>query len=75
MKPQELEEILFELDPAKTSCKENNAFDEYYSCAQYLYENLQELSLEESIKKTFWDLFLLSDDEYDIQELIDAISK
>lgn len=71
--PLELEKILFDLDPAKTACKENEALDEYYACAHYLYECLHELSLEESIKKTFWDLFLLREDEYNLKELKEAI--
>jgi hypothetical protein len=49
-----LSDILFEVDPAGTCCKENDLFDEYDSFALYVINDVENgYNVENSIKKNY----------------------
>ena len=65
-----LNEVLFDLDPAGTACKENDAFDEYESIAAIIIERVREHSepIDVAIRNSFNDLFwsdILTKDQID----------
>lgn len=67
-----ISEILFNLDPMNTCCKENGAYDEYDRIADQI-ANLTELT-PENVSKIFFDSFnvLLTEDV--VKEIILQIS-
>lgn len=66
---EKLAETMFEIDPAKTSCKENQMFDEYDSFASFVEDDLESssTSLENAIKLNYIFLFgrPMSDENYE----------
>ena len=55
---QKISELLFELDPMMTCCKENDCFDEYDMVSKFIMEDVnQGVSLIDATKRAFHDLF------------------
>ena len=53
-----ISEVLFELDPMRTCCKENDCFDEYDSIAQSAFDKLSNgQPIGEAISETLMDWF------------------
>lgn len=67
-----ISEILFDIDPMNTCCKENHAYDEYDRIADQI-ENLPELT-PENIRKIFFDSFNVRLTEDSVKEIISHIS-
>ena len=67
-----ISEILFQLDPMNTCCKENNAYDEYDRIADQIADS--DLT-PENISKVFFDSFnvLLTEDL--VKEIISRIQE
>ena len=53
MNAERLNEVLFELDPARTCCVENECYDEYISIAEAIVSFSDDDNLREIIKSTF----------------------
>lgn len=55
---QKISELLFELDPMMTCCKENGCFDEYDMVSKFILEDVNHgLSVSEATKRAFQDFF------------------
>lgn len=67
----EFSELLFRLDLAHTSCKENDNFDEYDSIAQFILEDFQDTKdFEQSVYNIFEDFFMMEPEEIDFEALM-----
>lgn len=66
-----ISEILFNLDPMNTCCKENEAYDEYDRIAQQIADS--DLT-PENISKVFFDSFNVLLTEDSVKEIISHIS-
>lgn len=61
-----LNEILYDLDPARTACKENDVFDEYFSISSMIIEEFKisdeiESAIVNVFNSMFWKGILNSD--------------
>lgn len=66
-----ISEVLFNLDPMNTCCKENHAYDEYDRIA-YQIANLD--LTPENVSKVFFDSFNVLLTEDSVKEIISRIS-
>lgn len=58
MDASRISEVLFDLDPMSTCCKENDCFDEYDSIAQSAFDKLSNgQPIGEAISETLMDWF------------------
>ena len=70
-----INEVLYELDPACTSCKENMMYDEYKYVSSGIEESLRSgSSLREAIEENFEFYFMLDSSEYCIEEILNELS-
>ena len=67
-----ISEILFNLDPMNTCCKENEAYDEYDRIAQQIADS--DLT-PENIRKVFFDSFNVRITEDSVKEIISQIQE
>lgn len=67
-----ISEILFQLDPMGTCCKENHAYDEYDRIADQIADS--DLT-PESIRKVFFDSFNVHLTEDLVKEIISQIQE
>jgi hypothetical protein len=68
-KQQIISEVLFELDPMGTCCKENEIFDEYDDVAKLIDQGL---SIKAAFFKQFWSGCLNNRELETIKEAIDV---
>jgi hypothetical protein len=55
---QKISELLFELDPMMTCCKENDCFDEYDMVSKFIMEDVNNgINIIDATKKAVHDLF------------------
>lgn len=71
---KKLSEVLYEIDPGRTSCKENEMYDEYDNIAHYILETIDSSTfLKEAIEIVLFEFMLLEKDEYNVKEILDKL--
>lgn len=71
----EFSDILYELDLAHTSCKENSCFDEYDSIAYFILEEYhQTKDFKQSVLNIFCDFFMLEEEDINYDLILNHIN-
>ena len=67
----ELIDVLYEVDPAGTNCRENMMYDEYKFCALGILTDVDNgTELEDAIKENLEFYFLLDSSEFQLDTIL-----
>lgn len=66
---------LYELDPANTSCNENDGMhDEYLAIAHYIFDAVNDgFDIRMAIENELYDAFMITAENYDIERLVNML--
>jgi hypothetical protein len=66
---------LYKLDPANTSCNENDGMhDEYLSISHYIFDAVVDgFDIRTAIENELYDAFMITAENYDIEILVNML--